>query len=233
LLYRNPNEIIGVGKVYKKINGVNLWYITEGNGQPVILLHGMGGTNAIFNVLINSLSKNFSIYAIDSRGHGRSISADEYSYEIMMEDIASFIHELKLEKPILLGFSDGGIIGLLLASKYPRLLSKLIISGANTRPEGIRNKWRFFLRAAYFFRRDPKIKLSLEGSNIRDCLKKITVPVLVLAGSNDLIKEADTKFIAENIQNSILNILDGESHSSYVVNSPKLYTIIKPFIESD
>ena len=102
MLYRNPNKIIGVEKVYKKINGVNLWYITEGNGQPVILLHGMGGTHEIFNVLTNSLSKKFSIYAIDSRGHVRSISADEYSYEIMMEDIASFIRELKLEKPILL-----------------------------------------------------------------------------------------------------------------------------------
>jgi len=220
--------------VYKKINGANLWYVTEGNGQSVILLHGMGGTHKIFNVLIKSLSKKFTVYAIDTRRHGRSSAAGEYSYEIIMEDIASFISELKLEKPVLLGFSDGGIVGLLLASRYPCLLSKLIVSGANTCPEGIKNKWRFFLRAAYFSKRDPKIKLCLESpANIREDLREITVPVLVLAGSNDLIKETETKYIADNIQNATLNILDGESHSSYVVNSPKLYAIIRTFIEAN
>jgi pimeloyl-ACP methyl ester carboxylesterase len=224
----------GVEKVYIKVNGADLWYITEGKGQPVILLHGMGGTNQIFNVLVNDLSKKFTVYAIDSRRHGRSSGADIYSYEIMMEDIASFIIELNIEKPILLGFSDGGIVGLLLASTYPRMLSKLIVIGANTNPHGIKSEWRFLLKVAYFFKRDPKIKLCLEApANIGEKLKKITVPVLVLAGSNDFVKEEDTKYIARSMRNSILNILAGESHRSYVVNSPKLYNIIKPFIEAE
>jgi pimeloyl-ACP methyl ester carboxylesterase len=224
----------GVEKVYIKVNGADLWYITEGRGQPVILLHGMGGTNQIFNVLVNDLSKKFTVYAIDSRRHGRSSGADIYSYEIMMEDIASFIIELNIEKPILLGFSDGGIVGLLLASTYPRMLSKLIVIGANTNPHGIKSEWRFLLKVAYFFKRDPKIKLCLEApANIGEKLEKITVPVLVLAGSNDFVKEEDTKYIARSMRNSILNILAGESHRSYVVNSPKLYNIIKPFIEAE
>jgi pimeloyl-ACP methyl ester carboxylesterase len=224
----------GVEEVYIKVNGADLWYVKEGEGQPVILLHGMGGTNQIYNVLVNDLSKKFAVYAIDSRRHGRSNGADKYSYEIMMEDIASFIIELKLEKPILFGFSDGVIVGLLLASRYPRMLSKLIVSGANTSPHGIKSGWRFLLKVAYFFKRDPKIKLCLEAPvNIGENLKEITVPVLVLAGSNDFVREEDTKYIARSMRNSILNILAGESHSSYVVNSPKLYNIIKPFIEAD
>jgi pimeloyl-ACP methyl ester carboxylesterase len=224
----------GVEKVYIKVNGADLWYVTEGKGQPVILLHGMGGTNQIFNVLVNDLSKKFMVYAIDSRRHGRSSGADRYSYEIMMEDIASFIIDLNIEKPILLGFSDGGIVGLLLASTYPLMLSKLIVSGANTNPHGIKFEWRFLLKVAYFFKRDPKIKLCLEApANIGEKLEEITVPVLVLAGSNDFVKEEDTKYIARSLRNSILNILAGESHSSYVINSPKLYNIIKPFIEAE
>lgn len=224
----------GVEKVYIKVNGADLWYLTEGEGQPVILLHGMGGTNRIYKLLVKDLSKNFKVYSIDSRCHGRSRGGDDYSYEIIMEDIASFITELKLEKPILFGFSDGGIAGLLLASRYPRMLSKLIVSGANTSPGGLRAKWRLLLKAAYFFTRDPKIKLCLKGPvNVAENLKEITVPVLVLAGSKDFVKEADTKYIARSIRNSILNILPGESHGSYVINSPRLYNIIKPFIDAD
>ena len=104
--------------MYIRVNDTNLWYETKGNGQPFILLHGNGESHEIFTVLMNELSKKFSVYAIDSRCHGKSSKTNELSYGLMMEDVASFIKELKLEKPLLYGFSDGGIIGLLLASEY-------------------------------------------------------------------------------------------------------------------
>lgn len=220
--------------MYIRVNDTNLWYETKGNGQPFILLHGNGESHEIFNVLMKELSKNFSVYAIDSRGHGKSSKTNEFSYGLMMEDVASFIKELKLEKPLLYGFSDGGIVGLLLASEYSDMLSKLIISGANSRPNGVKKNWVMLSQLYYLLTRSKKMKLTLEEPNIsKEDLKKIHIPVLVLAGKNDLIREEDTKYIANNIPNSILTILDRETHSSYVVNNLKLYNIIKSFIEND
>nr|WP_300092238.1 alpha/beta hydrolase [Sedimentibacter sp.] len=215
------------------INNIDLWYEMKGNGQPFILLHGNSESHEIFDVLIEELSKKFTVYAIDSRDHGKSTRTNKLSYDMMVEDVASFINELKLEKPILYGFSDGGIVGLLLASKYPGLLSRLIVSGANTSPDSVKKQWGIIFKILYFIFRQDKFRMMLEEPNIgSEDLMKINIPVLVLAGENDLVKEENTRFIAENIPESTLRILEKENHMSYVVHSPKLYRIIEPFIEN-
>lgn len=221
--------------MYIKVNNIDLWYKMEGSGKPFILLHANSASHKIFDVLTEELSKNFTVYSIDSRDHGQSTRTNELSYDMMAEDVFSFINELKLEKPIIYGFSDGGIIGLLLASKYPDLLSKLIISGANTNPQSIKKTWLIVFKILYLIFRQDKFRIVLKEPNItKEDLLKINIPVMVLAGENkkELVNEEDTRFIAENIPNSILRILENESHESYVVHSPKLYKIIKPFIES-
>jgi pimeloyl-ACP methyl ester carboxylesterase len=148
----------------------------------------------------------------------------------MMEDVAAFIRELGIDSPILYGFSDGGIIGILLAIKYPALVSKLIVSGANTRPDGIKGTIALMIKAAYFFTRKQKYKLMLTQPNITDAeLNTIAAPTLVIAGSKDMIKDEHTKNIARNIPGSAIKILDGESHASYVIHSDKLYDIIDSY----
>ncbi len=214
-----------------EVNNINLYYENIGNGRPIILLHGNGEDHKIFDILISQLSKDFSVYAIDSRCHGNSEKTQNISYEIMMEDIAAFITKLDLKNPILYGFSDGGIIGLLLASKYPNILSKLIVSGANTNPLALKRKWQYLINVTYFFTRSNTTKMMLKEPNIqKEDLNKIQIPVLVLAGNNDIVKEDNTRFISDNINSSTLKILDKETHSSYVINSDKLYNIIKDFI---
>jgi pimeloyl-ACP methyl ester carboxylesterase len=214
-----------------KINDIDLWYEKRGSGQSFILLHGNGESHEIFDMLIEELSKNFTVYAIDSRDHGKSTKINKLSYKMMVEDVFSFINELKIEKPILYGFSDGGIVGLLLASDYPDLLSRLIVSGANTNPDGVKKPWSIIFKILYLIFRQDKFRMMVEEPDIsREDLKKINIPVLVLAGEKDLIKEKNTKFIAENISDSTLKILEKENHMSYVVHSPKLYKIIEPFI---
>lgn len=213
------------------INNIELNYEVSGQGQPIILLHGNGEDHSIFDVLTKQLSEKFTVYAIDSRNHGKSTKTDQLSYQLMAEDIVEFIATNKIEKPILYGFSDGGIIGLLIACQYPTLLSKLIISGANSNPQALMWYWRVWFHIYYFFTRSAKMRLMMREPNItKDDLNKIEIPTLVLAGEKDLVKENDTRFIAGNIKNATLNILPNENHSSYVVHSPKLYNIIKHFI---
>lgn len=220
--------------MFVKVNGVNLFYEKTGQGRPIILLHGNSESHMIFDVLTEQLSDRFTVYAIDSRGHGQSSSVKNLDYEIMAEDIAAFVKELEINKPILYGFSDGGILGLILAYRYPDLLSKLIISGANLNPKGTVGYVAVIERIVYCMTRSSKWKLMLTQPDIKDeQLAKIIVPTLVLAGSKDMIKESHTKHIAEQISNSTLKIIPGESHMSYVIHSNKLYGIIIPFLEND
>jgi len=215
-----------------KVNGVDLYYEQAGSGTQVILLHGNGESSRIFDVLISQLKKDHAVYAIDSRGHGQSQPVNDFDYESMMADVAAFIRQSGLEKPALYGFSDGGIIGLLLAMKHPDLLSKLIVSGANLDPRGVKTTWYWFFKMIYFFKGGKLLRMMLTQPHIQpDDLKKIQVPVLVLAGSKDMIRRAHTETIARHIPNAQLQILANENHSSYVTHSEKLYFVIKPFLE--
>jgi len=217
--------------MYINTNSIELYYEKSGQGSPIILLHGNGEDHTIFDVLIKQLSENFTVYAIDSRAHGKSSKTKELGYTVMMEDVAAFIEKLNIEKPVLYGFSDGGIIGLLLAIEHPEILSKLIISGANTTPSGVKKQWVFLMKLGFFFTRSSKLKLMLTEPRITETdLAEIITPTLVLAGEKDIIYEEHTKAIASNIKHSQLKILTGENHASYVINSGKLYEIIKPFL---
>ncbi len=218
----------------QNVNGITLYYEKTGEGQPIILLHGNGEDHQIFNVLTDQLKENFSVYAIDSRGHGKSTRVRELDYRSMAEDVVEFIKILGLEKPILYGFSDGGIIGLIIASAYPELLSKLIISGANLTPEGVKKRYLNLFRFLSCITRNPNFRLMATQPHIPvEELHKIVVPTLVLAGSKDLIKEEHTILIAEAIPNCTMQILTGEDHGSYVINSNKLYPILKPFLSEE
>lgn len=215
------------------VNNIELFYTKTGTGKPMILLHGNGESIQIFDQLIEKLKDNYTVYAIDSRGHGNSTKVNELDYESMAKDIALFIQELQLDKPILYGFSDGGIIGLMIAATYPDLLSKLIISGANTIPAGIKRSYFFLFRMIYLFTRNRNYKLMITQPNItKEELGYINIETLVLAGSKDMIEDKHTKYIAKSIPNSKLLILQGETHESYVVHSVKLYDVIKSFLEN-
>ena len=214
------------------VKGIELYYNVSGEGPPVILLHGNGQDHTIFRVLIKKLSANYTVYAIDSRDHGKSSKVKMLDYMSKMEDFAEFIHILEIHKPIVYGFSDGGIIGLLLAIYHPDLLSKLIISGANINPDGVKKFFMILLKITYFFTRSNKLKLMITQPDIpEEDLYKIVTPTLVLAGHNDVIKEEHTKLIARSIEGSKLKIIPGESHASYVLHNEKLYGIIKSFID--
>ena len=213
------------------VNNVKLYYEEYGVGKPVILLHGNQETHEIFDKLIDRLKTNYKVYAIDSRCHGKSENPVDISYDLMCDDIVEFIKKLNINKPLLYGFSDGGIIGLLIAIKEPMLLSKLIISGANTTPDILSIPFKLFTNLIYFFTRSKYIKMMLNEPNIKtEELKSIRIPVHVLAGEKDIVKYEHTKYIADNIENSTLEIIKKENHGSYIVHSEKIYEIVKNYL---
>lgn len=217
---------------YIKVNNINLFYTCTGSGAPLIMLHGNGEDHTIFDEAVALLSKHFTVYAIDSRDHGQSDKVDELHYDDMAEDIHAFIEELGMEKPILYGFSDGGIVGLLLAIKYPELLSKVIGSGVNVNPDGLVKGWHIIFKIIYFFNRDRKFKMMLTEPNItKEMLSKISIPVFLTGGSKDMIRQEHMKMIAENIPGAKLSILEGEKHGSYIVHSQKIAEVIMEYCE--
>ncbi len=214
--------------MYINVNGVNLYYEVYGSGMPIILVHGNSETHQIFDVLIDKLKEDYKVYAVDSRCHGKSEKTKTISYDLMAEDMIEFIKKLKITKPIFYGFSDGGIIGLLIAIKEPKLLSKLIVSGANLNPNGMSKSMLIVSKIGYFITRNKLFKMMIQEPNItiKD-LEKIEVSTYILAGEKDVIKEEHTRLIAKNIKNSTLEIIPKENHSSYIVHSEKIYNIIK------
>ena len=210
-----------------EVNDIDIYYEVYGEGKPIILLHGNSETHEIFDRLIERLKNNYKVYAIDSRCHGKSEKTEEISYDLMAVDMIEFIKKLKIDKPIVYGFSDGGIIGLLVAIKQPKLLSKLIISGANLNPNGMSRSMLIISKIGYFITRNKLFKMMIKEPNIsRKDLEKIEIPTYVLAGEKDVIMEEHTRLIAENIKNSKLEIIPKENHYSYVVHSEKIYDIV-------
>ena len=209
-----------------KINNLNLNYEEKGSGRPLIMIHGNSEDLSIFNEASEVLKDHFKVYMIDSRDHGKSDKTDEFSYELMADDVREFIKQKDLNDVVFYGFSDGGIIGLLLCQDCDRI-SRLIISGANISPDGVKGYFKTLIKVLYFFTKDKKMKLMLNEPHItKEDLSKIKVKTTVIAGEKDLIIEEETKMIADNIENAKLMILPGEGHGSYIVHKTKIADII-------
>jgi len=116
---------------YIEVNGINMFYIEKGKGHPLILLHG--GISVAEDNWKNQLdffSQHFRVIAPDSRGHGRTDNpTEEFSYRLMANDIAALIQALELEKPLIIGWSDGGQIALEIGIHYHDLTKALVAGG--------------------------------------------------------------------------------------------------------
>ena len=124
---------------YAPVNGIQMYYAIYGAGDPVILLHGGLGNADYWSNQVPELAKSHKVIVADSRGHGRSTrNADPYSYALMASDVIALMDHLKIDKAALIGWSDGGIIGLDIAIHHPERLSKLFAFGANYNVGGLR-----------------------------------------------------------------------------------------------
>ena len=212
-----------------KVNGVELYYEKTGQGRPLLLVHGNGEDHSIFNEAAAVLREDFCVYAVDSRGHGRSSRVRTLHYEDMASDMIAFLETLDLRDVIFYGFSDGGIVGLLAASRCDQITT-LIVSGANLNPKGVKLWLRTAIWGMNILRPDDRLALMLREPNISDeTLRAVRARTLVLAGSGDLILPQETRHIASAVPGARLRILQGEDHGSYIVHSTKIAGLIRDF----
>ena len=216
-----------------EVNGISLYYADEGEGRPVILLHGNGEDHHLFDTLIGQLTEaGFRVLAPDSRGHGKNPRLDEYHYADMAEDIYQFIRLLGLEKPALYGHSDGGIIALLLEIAHPGTLGAMAVSGTNLTPEGVDPAFVKEFTEINEKSPDPLITLMLTEPHIDpEDLKRIRIPVLVTAGEHDLILRTETDRLVRGLPDARLIIVDGADHGSYIDGSPVMGELLLSFLK--
>ena len=212
-----------------EVNGINLYYEKNGEGRPLVMVHGNGEDHTIFDEAVRELREHYACYCLDSRCHGASTDTAELHYRDMSTDVILFLRALDLKDVIFYGFSDGGIVGLMAASRCERITT-LIVSGANTSPKAVKLWLRLVIRGSYLFKKDKKLALMLKEPDIPDDeLRAIRASTLVLAGSGDLIPEKETRHIASLIPGAELQILKGEDHGSYIVHSTKIAGLIRDF----
>lgn len=107
---------------------MELHYKKIGEGKPFIILHGLFGSGDNLQSFARILSTHgFAVYLVDLRNHGHSPHGDKHNYKLMSEDVASFIEQEQLKRPIVFGHSMGGKAAMQLAIDQPTLLSKLIV----------------------------------------------------------------------------------------------------------
>jgi pimeloyl-ACP methyl ester carboxylesterase len=218
---------------YIEVNGLRLHYAEAGEGRPVVLLHGNGEDHNLFETEIGQLvAAGYRVYAPDSRGHGKNEPLTEYHYADMAEDVYQFIKTLGLEKPALYGHSDGGIIALLLEISHPGTLGVMAVSGTNLSPEGIISSFIEEFTELNEKKPDPLITLMLTEPHIDPAeLRKITIPVLVTVGDDDLILPEETEKLSENLVNSVTVVVEGADHGSYIVGSPVMGEMLVRFLK--
>jgi pimeloyl-ACP methyl ester carboxylesterase len=126
-----PAPVPGEHTGHAKVNGISLYYATIGHGSPVVLLHGGLANSAYWGNQIKALAPRHTVIVVDSRGHGRSTrDARPYGYDLMADDVVALLDRLHTAKADVVGWSDGAIIGLDLAIRYPDRVGKVFAFAA-------------------------------------------------------------------------------------------------------
>lgn len=201
---------------------IELFYTKTGSGPPLLLLHGNGEDGTYFVHQVEEFSRDFTVYAIDTRGHGQSPRGGApFTISQFAGDLLAFMDRQGLPRADILGFSDGGNIALIFALRHPDRVRRLILNGANLDPKGVKPLVQLPIVLGYHFAslsKSPKAKARAEllGLMVNEPhidpaeLGKLSMPVLVIAGTRDMIRENHTRLIANRIPNARLVLIPGD-----------------------
>lgn len=239
---------------YATVNGARMYYEVTGAGAPLLLLHGGFGGVHLFGAQLPALSERYRVYVPEQRGRGHSPDVDgPISYQILADDIAAFLEQVVAEPAHLVGVSDGGIVGLLVAAQRPELLRRLVTVGANFHREGLLmgSRWTdaspddpdwaaprqhyatvspdgpdhfpvVFAKLQRMWREEPTMTAA--------DLAAIAIPVLVVAGDDDVIDHAHTIALYEALPHGQLAVIPGTSHGSFIEKPDLLNRLILDFL---
>ena len=196
----------------------------RGDGPPLLLLHGNGEDGAYFVHQMDFFARWFHVIAIDTRGHGDSPrGAAPFTIRQFARDLLDFLDGRNIEKAHILCFSDGGNIALTFALDHPERVERLILNGANLFPAGVRPSVQLPVELGYriaslFAGKDPKAKTRAELLGLMvnephippEALEGLDLPVLVIAGTRDMIRASHTRLIAERLPQGKLALLPGD-----------------------
>jgi pimeloyl-ACP methyl ester carboxylesterase len=236
-----------VGK-YADIRGFKMYYEVYGKGEPMLIIHGNGGSINNFLYQIPYFAKKYQVIIADSRAQGKSADPkDSLSYEMMTDDLNGLLDQLHVKQCYVIGWSDGGINGLLLAMRHPDKVKKLAVTGANLWPDATAvdpfvHKWAMdeneklkkekvtpetknALKLAHLLSYEPHISIAQ--------LSKITCPTLVIGGDHDVILPKHTMLIAESIPNSYLWLIPNSGHSTPIMKKDIFNQTVSDFFSSD
>jgi pimeloyl-ACP methyl ester carboxylesterase len=236
--------------------GARIWFAEWGAkspGVPVLLLHGGFGNSNYFGLLIPALvGHGYRVIAMDSRGHGRSTRSDApLTYDLMAQDVLELLDRLKIPKVDLVGWSDGGIIGLDLAMTHPDRLAGLFAFGANADVSGLKEgaektpvfgaylartaqeyqalsptpgRWQEFSAAV------TKMWATLPAFT-RSGLASIKVPTTIADGEFDeAIQRTHDEYMAQAIPGARLVILPNVSHFAMLQDPPAFNAAVLRFL---
>jgi pimeloyl-ACP methyl ester carboxylesterase len=216
------------GGQHIRADDASIYFETFGSGPPVLVLHGGLGYLEDMSFQIRALAKSHFVVAVDSRGHGRSTGTNgSPSFSLLSDDTMKVLDSLKINKVDVVGWSDGGIVGLDLAMRHPERIRRLVAISANYNPEGLgftpsvdkvpRIALRYWLvapdpaqwpdlyrRVFTMWRTQPQYTLNDLG--------RIKAPTLIMAGEYDSIKREHTNQLAKAIPGSHESIIGGATH---------------------
>jgi len=235
-----------VGK-YADIRGFKMYYETYGKGEPLLIIHGNGGSINNFLYQIPYFSKKYQVILADSRAQGKSVDpADSLSYEMMTDDLSALLDKLQLKDCYVIGWSDGGIEGLMLAMRHPDKVKKLAVTGANLWPDTTAvdpfvYKWAMNMnkKMSDSLKKAPSPKLKNEVKLLHlltyephikvEDLHKISCPTLVIGGDHDVLLPKHTMLIAESIPKSYLWIIPNSGHSTPIYKKEQFNEVVGDF----
>lgn len=234
------------GKYYD-VRGIKMYVEVYGEGKPLLLTHGNGGSIAAFSKTIPYFSKKYKVIAVDSRAHGKTVDLkDSLSFEMMADDFSALLDEMHIDSAYVIGWSDGGINALVMAMRHPKKVIKLASTGANLTPDStalLPNLWKEMVkeyndkkdkpRTTAKAKNDWKIfMLDYDQPNIPfSALKAIKCPSLIICGDHDLIPVIHTYKIYEAIPRAYLWVVPNSGHATLIEHTDDFNKLVDEFFE--
>ncbi|KHD44447.1 hypothetical protein NC01_07380 [Streptococcus uberis] len=227
-------------------DGTPLYYQLIGQGKPLLMIHGNGGSHHYFKGQLADFSEHFQLILVDCRARGLSGNASHHlTFPQMVADFKELLDFLEIDQVAILGFSDGANIALQFACTHPQRVTELVLNAPNTVFTGTRLSNQFhsvlkFIPAYLKKHRSEKayqkylitkllfanLKLDLEDFQV------LTMPTLVIVGQNDMIKLKHSQMLAKTIPNCQLIEVPGMRHT-FAKNFPQVFnTLVFPFLLS-